>query len=89
MSEEEINKKFENTDLTTVYMNGFYDGEKKWKDTIIKYENAIKTKISSVELDRDYGRYKRYGGKIKCEKYLAQLYGYKKALQELLEEDNK
>lgn len=21
-------------DLTTVYMNGFYDGEKKWKDKI-------------------------------------------------------
>lgn len=24
----------ENGDLTTVYMSGFYDGEKKWKDKI-------------------------------------------------------
>lgn len=27
-------KELENADLTTVYMNGFYDGEKKWKDKI-------------------------------------------------------
>lgn len=32
--EKEKNKELENTDLTTVYMNGFYDGEKKWKDKI-------------------------------------------------------
>lgn len=32
--EKEKNKKLEDADLTTVYMNGFYDGEKKWKDKI-------------------------------------------------------
>lgn len=32
--EKEKNKELENADLTTVYMNGFYDGEKKWKDKI-------------------------------------------------------
>ena len=41
--EKEKNKELENADLTTVYMNGFYDGEKKWKDKIkkraIEYEN--------------------------------------------------
>ena len=31
---KEKNKELENADLTTVYMNGFYDGEKKWKDKI-------------------------------------------------------
>ena len=32
----EFNKRreIEDLDLTTVYMNGFYDGEKKWKDKI-------------------------------------------------------
>lgn len=42
--EKEKNKELENADLTTVYMNGFYDGEKKWKD-------KIKYKIE--ELDRE------------------------------------
>ena len=32
----------ENADLTTVYINGFYDGEKKWKD-------KIKAKIKQYE----------------------------------------
>ena len=32
--EKEKNAKLKNADLTTVYMNGFYDGEKKWKDKI-------------------------------------------------------
>lgn len=36
--EKEKNKELENADLTTVYMNGFYDGEKQ-------LENKIKAKI--------------------------------------------
>ena len=28
-------------DLTTVYMSGFYDGEKKWKDKIYKKINEL------------------------------------------------
>ena len=32
--EKQKNKELENADLTTVYMNGFYDGEKKWKNKI-------------------------------------------------------
>lgn len=32
----------ENGDLTTVYLSGFYDGEKKWKD-------KIKAKIEEVQ----------------------------------------
>ena len=31
---KEKNKELENADLTTVHMNGFYEGEKKWKDKI-------------------------------------------------------
>lgn len=37
--EKEKNKELENADLTTVYMNGFYDGEKKWKDKIKELQN--------------------------------------------------
>lgn len=40
----ELEKKIEdleNGDLTTVYLSGFYDGEKKWKD-------KIKAKIEEV-----------------------------------------
>lgn len=32
--EKEKNKELENADLTTVYLDGVYDGEKKWKDKI-------------------------------------------------------
>lgn len=42
LKEKEKNKKLENADLTTVYINGFYDGEKKWKDKIKeKIENYV------------------------------------------------
>ena len=37
-------KELENADLTIVYMNGFYDGEKKWKDKIkelFKYKEGL------------------------------------------------
>ena len=56
------------------------------KDKIKKLKNQVETKISKAELDRNYGRYKQYGGKIKCDKYLAQLYGYKQAFSLLLNE---
>lgn len=39
----------ENGDLTTVYMSGFYDGEKKWKD-------KIKAKIEELKQDEDFYR---------------------------------
>ena len=32
--EKEKNKELEEIDLTTVYLDGFYNGEKKWKDKI-------------------------------------------------------
>lgn len=38
-------------DLTTVYMNGFYDGEKKWKDKIREiYEDAISANYDIQEI---------------------------------------
>ena len=46
-------------DLTTVYMSGFYDGEKKWKDKIkakinklenIKYAECVERAEEDVEL---------------------------------------
>lgn len=49
-------------DLTTVYLSGFYDGEKKWKD-------KIKTKIENIKEDEDFYREQdrmyEYEGKIK------------------------
>lgn len=39
-------EELENADLTTVYINGFYDGEKKWKD-------RIREKIKELEQERD------------------------------------
>ena len=54
--EEQLQKEIEelkNADLTTVYLNGFYDGEKKVEDKIKakieEYENKIK-KIRSKKL---------------------------------------
>ena len=40
--EKEKNKELENLDLTTIYLNGVYDGEKKCK-------NKIKEKIKEIE----------------------------------------
>ena len=37
----------ENGDLTTVYLSGFYDGEKKWK-------GKIKAKIEEIEEKLEY-----------------------------------
>lgn len=46
--EKEKNKELENSDLTTVYLNGVYDGEKKIND-------KIKAKIE--ELNKDFKEY--------------------------------
>lgn len=52
VQEKEKNKELENTDLTTVYMSGFYDGEKKWKDKIKeKIEELEKEKHSTFGFD--------------------------------------
>ena len=60
--EKEKNKELENADLTTVYLNGFYDGEKKWKDKIrekIEYykkiDNAVGITIFSKLLEENNG----------------------------------
>ena len=62
------------------------DIEKRISFEVIKeLKNKIDDKISEVETNRSYGRYKQYGGKIKLDSYLAQLYGHKKAFEMLLE----
>ena len=48
--EKEKNKELENADLTIVYMNGFYEGENKWKD-------KIRAKIKELEEKSDYWNY--------------------------------
>jgi hypothetical protein len=57
--EETHNKldKLDNADLTLVYMNGFYDGENKWKD-------KIKEKI---EFYKRYGKVKNSNEYVMCE----------------------
>lgn len=57
--EEAHNKldELENADLTIVYMNGFYDGEKKWK-------NKIREKI---EFYKRYGKVKNSNEYVMCE----------------------
>lgn len=43
-------KELENADLTIVYMNGFYDAEKKWKDKIREILNKYKyTEIGNAK----------------------------------------
>lgn len=44
-------------DLTTVYMSGFYDGEKKWKDRIKEKLNTVKD--YKAEIDDDIYDYKK------------------------------
>ena len=43
IKEKQKNKELEDSDLSVVYMNGFYDGEKKWKD-------KIKSKIEKLKI---------------------------------------
>lgn len=75
-------KELENADLTTVYMNGFYDGEKKWKDKIkekIKEFREVRDEIlkNEKQLQRESITYD-----LKRNDYC------EKMLQELLEERN-
>lgn len=66
-------------DLTIVYMNGFYDGEKKWKD-------KIKEKIEKLFKEADFRTTDNPSGRIHFHKepcdYQIEI------LQELLEERN-
>jgi hypothetical protein len=55
-----------------------------------KYYKEVKRRLMIAEEDRQYGRYKKYGGKIKFEKYLSRLYGMNEvceALMEVLEDE--
>lgn len=56
MSKEEIIDILENADLTSVYINGAYHGEKKCKDKIkdkiTYYEDLIKTNPEDEEILR-------------------------------------
>lgn len=45
-------EELENADLTTVYINGFYDGEKKCKDKI--REKIEEIKMTSSQINGDY-----------------------------------
>ena len=65
--EKQKNKELENADLTTVYMNGFYDGEKKWKDKIkqraIEYEHnndGYDCTTADYKESQNIGRYLAY-----------------------------
>lgn len=40
-----MSKEQKEQDLTTIYISGFYDGEKKWKD-------KIKDKIKEIETEK-------------------------------------
>lgn len=44
----------ENADLSIVYMSGFYDGEKKWKDKIKAKIEKYKKPVKFKEID-EYG----------------------------------
>ena len=58
-------------DFTTVYINGFYEGEKKWKD-------KIRAKIKELEGQEDW--YREHES-------LDELYGRIDELKGLLEEE--
>ena len=69
--EQKKNKELENADLTTVYLNGFYDGEKKVTD-------IIKAKIEEEKLKGTKGQ-DRYA--------IKQEYMHKRSsLQEIMKE---
>lgn len=55
------------------------------KNKVRELLNKVDKMISEVEMNISYGRYKRYGGKIKANNYLAQLYGHRKAFKLVLE----
>ena len=73
-------KELEEIDLTTVYIDGFYDGEKNWKD-------KIKEKIEKLE-KREQELYK-LDYELEPEKAIDCILLRKADLQELLEESEK
>lgn len=82
--EKEKNKQLENADLTTIYIDGFYDGKNKLKDKIKErieeVENEIKEKRSIAIKPTD-----RVEGRILNDQIDA-LYKTIEVLKELLEE---
>lgn len=69
----------ENADLTTVYLNGFYDGEKKVKD---KIKAKIEPKLK--ELDEQINEeWKKYGNSKELQD-MEDMYNF---LQSLLNEE--
>lgn len=77
IEEREKNKEIENADLTTVYMNGFYDGEKKWKDKIKELIEQLEDVLDLAEGEKNFPKYRKQA-----------LIEEIKDLQELLEERN-
>ena len=76
-------EELKNEDLTTVYLNGFYDGEKKVKDKIKAKIEEIDIEIQCCEYaDDDTEEYKK-----DMEKEKRRLLKVKKVLQSLLEKE--
>lgn len=76
-------KKTNDIDLTIVYMNGFYDGEKKVKDKIKAKIEELDIEIQCCEYaDDDTEEYKK-----DIEKEKRRLLRDKKVLQSLLEKE--
>ena len=80
--EKEKNIELQNADLTTVYMNGFYAGEKKYKN---KIKHKIKDKIKELEENVKDFEATDNTGRFKKEKSID--YYKLEALKELLEEE--
>ncbi len=55
--------------------------EDEIKEKVEKYCKEVERLIKLTEEDRSYGRYKRYGGKIKLNRYLSRLYGMKEVCE--------
>ena len=76
--EKEKNIELQNADLTTVYMNGFYAGEKKYKNKIKDKIKELEENVKDFEATDNTGRFKK-------EKSID--YYKLEALKELLEEE--
>lgn len=49
------------------------------------YRKEVKRRMEIAEEDKQYGRYKKYNGRIKFEKYLSRLYGMNEIVEGLME----
>lgn len=75
---EKNNKLMEELDLTTVYISGVYDGEKKWKD-------KIKAKIEELIKEGNYRTADNPNGRVHFQKEITD---YQiEVLQSLLEKE--